>query len=78
MVPVDPITVLIGASATLFGVYTLFLRFSDPSKLGKLKPMQEQFGARLGSAIHILAYSVVPLGFGVLAIVLGVQGRSLL
>ncbi len=73
----NPATLIVGAGASLFGFYTLYLRFSDPSKLGKLKPMQDHFGAGLGSAIHVIAYTGVPIGFGAFVIFLGLQGRSL-
>ena len=55
-----------GALALLFGAGTLVLRFvaPDSSLFSKLGPMKERFGDRAGTAIHVLAYSVMPLLVG--------------
>ncbi len=74
----DPITVSFGAGAMGFGAYTTYLRFSNPSKLGKLEPMRRKFGATAGTAIHLVAYSVAPIAFGVVMLVAGLQGVSVL
>lgn len=70
-------TVAIGLGAMLFGLSTFIIRLTSPDKLGKLQPMQERFGAGVGAAIHGIAYIVAPLGFGIVALVLGLQGQSL-
>ena len=54
----DPITMALGLFGLGFGGYTTFLRFTNPTKLGKLGPMREKFGPSAGTAIHVIAYSV--------------------
>ena len=74
----DPITIGLGVFGLGFGGYTSLLRFTNPAKLGKLQPMREKFGATTGSAIHLAAYSVAPIVFGVVMLLAGLQGVSLL
>lgn len=73
----DPVTVGIGVLAVGFGGYAFFLRVSNPSKLKKLKPMQDKWGEQSGLAIHTVAYSIGPLVFGLAMIVAGLKGISL-
>lgn len=73
----DPVTVGIGVFAIVFGGYTVFLRATDPSKLKKLKPMQDMWGERTGFVVHMVAYSLVPIGVGVAMILAGFRGVSL-
>ncbi len=56
--------IIIGLLALAFGLVTLVLRFVAPDKLGKLEPMKKMFGPAAGTALHVTAYTVVPLGFG--------------
>ena len=72
----DPMTLGVGIFAIGFGSYTSFLRARKPEKLGKLQAMQERWGEKAGSAIHIVAYSVAPMVFGVTMIVAGFSGVS--
>ena len=74
----EPVTMLLGAGAMGFGSYTTYLRLSDPSKLGKLGPMREKFGEKAGTAIHTVAYSIVPLLAGLIFLVAGMNGMSVL
>ena len=74
----DPITIGLGVFGLGFGGYTSLLRFTNPAKLGKLQPMREKFGATAGSAIHLAAYSVAPIVFGVVMLLEGLQGVSVL
>jgi hypothetical protein len=74
----DPITVALGVGATGFAAYTTYLRFSSPEKLGKLGPMRERFGASLGTAIHVVAYSLAPAVVGVVLVLAGLRGVSVL
>lgn len=73
----DPVTVGIGVLAIGFGGYTFFLRTTNPSKLKKLKPMQDKWGAQTGLVIHTMAYSIGPLVFGLIMIFAGLNGISL-
>ena len=54
-----------------------FLRLTRPEKLSKLEPMKQRFGAKAGSMIHAVAYSVLPIVAGVVFMVAGVKGESL-
>ena len=74
----DPITMGLGVFGLGFGGYTSLLRFTNPEKLGKLQPMRQKFGATAGNAIHLAAYSVAPIVFGVTMILAGLQGVSVL
>lgn len=71
-------TVLVGLFCTGFGAYTGYLRVSDPSKLAKLAAMKEQFGVSAGNRIHLFGYTVVPILFGALCLVIGFQGQAIL
>ena len=74
----DPVTIGLGVFGLGFGGYTSLLRFTNPAKLGKLEPMRQKFGATAGTAIHLVAYSVAPIAFGVVMLVAGLQGVSVL
>ena len=74
----DPITVAFGDGAMGFGAYTTYLRFSNPSKLGKLEPMRQKLGQLAGNAIHTSAYSVGPIVFGLVMLLAGLRGVSIL
>ena len=69
-------TAVIGLAAFLFGIYTIYLRSADPGKLGKLKPMQEYFGEKRGTFIHLISYSIIPIVFGLIMLVAGIRGVS--
>lgn len=58
---------LFGAFAFLFGLLTLTMRFVVPHSalFSKVAPLKERFGDKAGVAIHVLAYSVMPLVVGV-------------
>ncbi|MFO7537704.1 MAG: hypothetical protein R6X32_06550 [Chloroflexota bacterium] len=72
----SPVTILIGIAALCFGLYTAYLRATNPSKLGKLKAMEQQWGGNTGRTIHLIAYSVIPILFGIVTIVAGISGVS--
>ena len=74
----DPVTVGLGVFGLGFGSYTTFLRFTNPAKLGKLEPMRQKFGHRVGTAIHVASYSVAPIAFGATMLLAGVRGISVL
>ena len=73
----DIATVLIGAAALAYGVFTIYARLKKPSLLGKLGPMKEKFGSSAGNIIHIIAYTVVPLVAGAVFINSGLAGRAI-
>lgn len=70
-------TIAFGCVPLLFALYTLVARVRQPQLFAKLAPMQQRFGKRLGMVLHIAAYSLVPLAFGLTVIHGGVQGLSL-
>ena len=64
---------VIGALAILFGLFTGVARFVAPNSaiFSKLEPMKERFGPTAGTAVHVVAYTLLPLVFGVLQILAG-------
>ena len=70
------VTVAIGTAALLFGVCSIYLRMTNPDKLGKLAPMKDKFGEKPGNIIHLVAYSIAPLIFGIVMIYNGINGAS--
>ncbi len=73
----NPVTMAVGAAAFLYGIYTFYLRSSNPTKLGKLTAMKDRWGDKGGLAIHVIAYSIVPMVFGLVMLVTGYQGFAL-
>ncbi len=70
-------TIVIGAAALGFGIYTAYVRATNPARFGKLEAMKKQWGEGPGKAVHMLAYTVMPIIFGILMIVAGLLGVSL-
>ena len=73
----DPVSIVIGLAAIAYGCYTFYLRTTNPSEFGKLGAIKERFGDGPGTLIHTVAYSLVPIGFGVVSLVHGLKGHSL-
>ncbi len=69
-------TVVIGIIALLFGIYTIYMRSSNPDKFAKLKAMQENYGEKRGALIHLVFYSIIPIIFGIIMVFAGVMGIS--
>ena len=65
--------IVIGVLAILFGLFTGVARFVAPNSaiFSKLEPMKERFGPTAGTAVHVVAYTLMPLVFGVLQILAG-------
>jgi hypothetical protein len=72
----NPMTILIGVAALGFGIYTAYMRARNPAKFGKLAAMKKQWGEGAGNAIHLVAYTVIPIIFGIVMIMAGIQGVS--
>lgn len=72
------ITISIGTIIAVFGLYTFYVRIKTPEKLGKLQAMKEKFGSRVGTAIHTIAYSVIPLILGGTVMIAGVKGITIM
>ena len=72
----NPASLLIGIAAISFGIYTAYVRFTNPSRFGKLEAMQERWGDGTGTVIHTIAYTVVPIIVGLIALIRGLNGQS--
>jgi hypothetical protein len=72
----NPGTILIGVAALGFGIYTAYARATNPAKFGKLEAMKKQWGQGAGKTVHLVAYTVIPIIFGIVIIVAGIQGVS--
>ena len=73
----DITTVLIGAAALGYGIFTIYARLKKPSLLSKLEPMKEKFGNSTGNFIHIIAYTLVPIVAGFVFVNSGLAGHSI-
>ena len=73
----NPVTIIIGAAALLYGCYTAYLRIKDPSKFSKLEAMKKFWGERAGMVVHIIGYTVVPICAGIYFIYLGFKGIAI-
>jgi hypothetical protein len=67
-------TLAIGLFALIFGVCSLFIRVKHPEKFGKLNAMKEKYGNKIGTAIHTISYTVIPIIAGILLIIIGLKG----
>lgn len=64
------ITVILGILLIAYGLLTIYLRvFKQSHGLGKLEKMQEFYGEKLGKALHITAYTILPILLGALALI---------
>ncbi len=57
---------MIGAILVAFSIYTLLVRQFFPKHFDKLEPMKQYWGHKKGMAIHIIAYTAIPLIGGTL------------
>ena len=74
----DIITVLVGATTILYGVYTLIARINTPEKCTNLYTMKAYLGDGFGTLMHSIVYSVGPIGLGAYVIYAGVNGVSMM
>lgn len=72
----ESLTMGIGVAAVAFGAYTGYLQRENPSKRGKLEPMQKAMGDGLGGIMHFFAYTIIPLVAGVCFLVAGLSGMK--
>ena len=64
--------VILGTVLLIYGLGTLMLRFIKPEAFWrKLGPMKEKFGDKAGTAIHWVAYTIVPLVAGAVMLLRG-------
>jgi len=73
----DPVTTGIGALILAFGLFSAIMRLVKPGMFKKLEPMKEKFGPAAGSAIHFIAYAIIPLAAGTILIIAGMLGMDL-
>lgn len=59
-----------------YGLMTLVVRQVKPGAFRKLAPMRERFGDRAGTLIHVIGYSLVPIGGGVFFVIRGLAGEA--
>jgi hypothetical protein len=52
-----------------YGIFTIVIRVVKPTLLKKYNFMQKKYGNRMGFIIHFIAYSLLPILFGVLLII---------
>ena len=71
------LTVLVGFTAILYGLYSAWARKARPHQFRKLEPMQKVFGERGGLLLHVFGYTVVPIAVGVVLIFSGLAGHAL-
>ena len=58
-----------------YGIFTTVIRIVKPTMLKKYIYMQKKYGNRIGFIIHFVAYSLLPMLFGVLLIIKQVLGN---
>jgi len=60
--------------ALWYGSFSVLLRLKRPGLFWKLSYMQHSYGKRLGTAIHVFIYTVLPLIYGMLMFARAFQG----
>jgi hypothetical protein len=76
-VAMNPVTLTVGVLCVAYGIATFILRATKPQFFRKLGPMRERFGHGVGTGVHVVGYSIMPLAAGVLFILMGLRGQSL-
>ena len=70
------INLLIGLAAIAYGLYTAYVRATSPGKFEKLDSMKKQWGQGVGTAVHVVGYTVVPILVGLALIVRALMDRQ--
>ena len=70
-------TLLIGAFAICFGIYTAVVRIFWPQKFGKLEAMKKRYGNKVGTVVHVIGYTLAPIGFGLVMLHTAYRGGSI-
>lgn len=70
-------TLIFGILLLVFGLFTIYLRvFKESKGLGKLDRMKQVYGDKIGTLMHVISYTIVPILLGVAGIIayfLGVE-----
>jgi hypothetical protein len=66
---------LIGIGALGFGLYTAYVRATSPGRFEKLEAMKERWGPTGGNLVHLVVYTLVPIGVGAIFLIRGLAGR---
>ncbi len=63
----------LGLVLIAFGLFTLWMRLTAPQSrmFSKLEPMQKALGSGLGTALHWVSYTVLPIVVGALMLIYG-------
>ncbi len=57
---------ILGVLAIVYGLYCFFQRKVAPEKIEKLQSMIERNGEKMGHAIHLFGYTILPIVAGLL------------
>ena len=61
----DYTNLIFGIIALSFGLYSTYMRLTSKFATSeKLIQMKDRFGAKTGNIIHLIAYTILPLLFG--------------
>ena len=60
------INFIIGLLAIVYGLYSFIQRKTAPEKIEKLQSMIERNGEKMGNAIHLFGYTILPIVAGLL------------
>jgi hypothetical protein len=71
-------TAIIGFVALGFGISTLVIRKRSPERLPKLQAMKERLGDEAGYRLHFVGYTLVPILVGIIFLLGGFFGISIL
>lgn len=75
----NQVTVGLGAFAIIFGIGMFFLRASRLEKFGEEREnFFKRFGRKSTYTPYLLAYSIIPIIFGIFLVLAGYRGYSVL
>ncbi len=57
---------ILGVLAIAYGIYSYIRRKTAPEKIEKLQVMIERNGEKMGHAIHLFGYTILPIAAGLL------------
>ena len=57
---------IVGVLAIAYGIYSYMRRKSAPENIDKLQEMIERNGEKMGHAIHLFGYTIMPIIAGLL------------